>query len=136
MDFDKDIIGGYTINLEEVVKNKKLLSVTRLLASEMMMRPYLSVGDFLKNLSDGDLESLNDCVNNEQWDDIILMAEMLATGEGLESSKSFEEFKVRMAGLCGYFTVESLYRKGLVKVYHENISFGEDLGDKVVVEKL
>jgi hypothetical protein len=31
---------------------------------------------------------------------------------------------------------ESLKRKGLVRIFYENISFGEDMGEKVVVEKI
>jgi hypothetical protein len=29
-----------------------------------------------------------------------------------------------------------LKRKGLVRIFYENISFGEDMGEKVVVEKI
>jgi hypothetical protein len=29
-----------------------------------------------------------------------------------------------------------LARKGLVKVFHENMSFGDEMGDKTIVEKL
>jgi hypothetical protein len=32
--------------------------------------------------------------------------------------------------------IESLKRKGLVKVYYENISFGDDMGEKIIVEKI
>jgi hypothetical protein len=61
---------------------------------------------------------------------------MLATGEGLEQSQGAEEISSRMDAFCAFLAIESLRRKGLVKVYHENISFGEDFGNKIVVEKL
>jgi hypothetical protein len=35
-----------------------------------------------------------------------------------------------------FISVESLRRKGLVRVYHENMSFGEDAEKRVVVEKI
>jgi hypothetical protein len=41
-----------------------------------------------------------------------------------------------MNAFCAFLAIEGLSRKGLVKVYHENISFGEDFGNKIVVEKL
>ena len=33
-------------------------------------------------------------------------------------------------------TMENLYRKGLIKLYHENMSFGEDSEKRVIVEKI
>jgi hypothetical protein len=35
-----------------------------------------------------------------------------------------------------FVAMESLYRKGMVKVYHKNMSLGEDASDKIVVEKI
>jgi hypothetical protein len=31
-----------------------------------------------------------------------------------------------------FITAESLYRKGLIELYHDNLSFGEEAGDKVI----
>jgi len=38
--------------------------------------------------------------------------------------------------LVMFLTIESLSRKGLVKVHHNNMSFHEDCMDKIIVEKL
>ena len=35
-----------------------------------------------------------------------------------------------------FIAMEGLYRKGLVKLYHEHMSFGDDAGDKIVVERI
>jgi hypothetical protein len=41
---------------------------------------------------------------------------------------------VNYFGVC--ITCVSLARKGLVRVYYDNMSFGRDHGDKVLVEKI
>ena len=35
--------------------------------------------------------------------------------------------------LITLIAIESLSRKGLVKVHHKNMSFGDDMGDKVII---
>lgn len=133
--FDKDGVDGYTVNYAEVLKAKDVLSVTKLLATQLMQTPYMTVGDFLRTVADDDLETLIDG-NEKHIGDQLLISEMLATAEGLDSSKDFGEFKDRAAQLLGFLIVESLKRKGLVKVYYENMSFDESLGDKIIVEKI
>ena len=130
---------GFYLNYEEIVKTKETLAVTRLLATDLMTNGYINVGNFIKELSDADLQSLihnmeDDCKN--QYQDLILVSEMLATGEGCESSQNDNEYDGRVQQLCNFLVIESLHRKGLVKCYHENLSFNEDMGDKIVVEKL
>lgn len=134
--FDKDGVDGYTVNYAEVLKAKDVLSVTKLLASQLMQTPYMTVGDFLQTVVDADLETLIDDEENKRLSDHLLISEMLATAEGLDSSKDFAQFKDRATQLLGFLIVESLKRKGLVKVYYENMSFDESLGDKIIVEKI
>jgi hypothetical protein len=77
-----------------------------------------------------------DTDDNPRLGEILLISEMLATGEGLEQSQDADGVTLRMNAFCAFLAIEGLSRKGLVKVYHENISFGEDFGNKIVVEKL
>ena len=128
--------GGYTLNYPEILKNKDVMSVTKLLAHRLMANPYITVGEYIQQLADADLDTLQHCIEAEQYEDIILIAEMLATAEGCDQSPDFDAFKERANGLVGFLTVESLGRKGLVKVYHENMSFSEDMKDKLLVEKI
>lgn len=134
--FDKDDVSGYTVNYAEVLKAKDVLSVTKLLATQLMQNPYMTVGDFLKSIPDGDLMTLIDEEGDKRLSDHLLISEMLATAEGLDSSKDLEEFRGRSAQLLGFLIIESLKRKGLVKAYYENMSFDESLGDKIIVEKI
>ena len=131
--------GPISISYDKVMKAKDFLPLTRTLAMDLSTSGYMRPGDFLKALSDYDVDTLlkiADDEENTRLDEILLISEMLATGEGLEQSKDAEQVSERMNAFCGFLAIEGLSRKGLVKVYHENISFGEDFGDKIIVEKL
>ena len=136
MEFDYE---GFHLNYEAIAKNKKALAVTRLLATDLMTNGYINVGNFIREMSDADLKALTHNAEDDaenQYEDLMLVSEMLATGEGCECSNSDEQFEERTNQLLNYLVIESLHRKGLVKCYHENLSFNEDMGDKIVVEKI
>jgi hypothetical protein len=138
-EFTNDGKETFHILYDNVVKAKDLMPVTRTLAIDLVNSGYMRVGDFLKNLSDNDLQNLMEISDNdecEQYCEILLMAELLATGEGLESSSDEQQFADRMNHFCVLLAFESLQRKGLVKLYRENMTFGEDMGDKIIVEKI
>jgi hypothetical protein len=130
---------GFIINYQRIVDEKSLLSITRLLAIDMMKNPYIRVGDFLKNLSDIDLNVMLDIIDageeHENFSDLILIAEMLATGEGLEQG-SLDVVHSRINQFLTLITCESLYRRGMIKVHHENMSFGDDMANAIVASKL
>lgn len=134
-EFDED--GTFTVNIHRVAQDKEVLTLVRLLATQLIATPYLRVGDFFKNLSDDDLETLNEISdeNHDQFDNLLLIAEMLATGEGLDHG-TMDMIHERMNQLLMFIAMEGLHRKQLVRVYHENMSFGDDMGSKIVVEKL
>jgi len=137
----------FEINYDNVISCKDCLSVTRLLAVDLKENPYMSVGLFLKNISNSDLKILSDIVDqnfnidddDEVSDpslaDVVLIAEMLSRAEGI-ISESDEQLMQKVNQFMMYISVESLRRKGLVRVYHENMSFGEDAEKRVVVEKI
>lgn len=126
----------FSINLEKVVKTKDYLGATRLLASHFLNNQYMSVEDFLSDISDSDLRCFVDMIEDGDIEQFILISEMLAIGEGLDVADSDETIMQRTNTLIGFVTVESLARKKLVKVYRENMSFGDDFLNKVIVEKL
>lgn len=131
--------GPISISYDRVMKAKDFLPLTRTLAMDLSESGYMRPGDFLKALSDSDVDTLlkiTEDEENSRLDEILLISEMLATGEGLEQSKDAEQVSGRMNAFCAFLAIEGLRRKGLVKVYYENISFGEDFGNKIVVEKL
>ena len=141
---DEENFQFLTVKFDEVAKDKSLLSVTRMLAVDLQQRPYQSVGDFLKNLSDGDLDTLLDAADHEMsphFADLLIITEMLASAEGVVSEYTDEDAMVertrgRTLSLITYLAIESLARKGAVKAHRDNMSFGDDAGDKIVVERL
>ena len=137
--FELNIGGEMSINYAEVTKSKDLLAVTRLLAADLIARPYMPVGDYMKSLSDADLQmlvELSEDEKNPRYEDLILMSEMLAAAEGLPGTFDLEDVQKRIQIFVALLIVESLGRKGLVKVHRENYSFGEDMASKPIVEKL
>jgi hypothetical protein len=131
--------GPIGISYDNVMKAKDFLPITRTLAMDLSESGYIRPGDFLKSLTDADVNTLlqiADDDENTRLGEILLISEMLATGEGLEQSQDADGVRNRMNAFCAFLAIEGLRRKGLVKVYHENISFGEDFGNKIVVEKL
>lgn len=136
---DFDEFGSYTVNYDKVVNSTDCLAVTRLLAASVIKNPYMKVGDFFQNISDADLKTLVEIADDneiENFDDFCLIGEMLAAAEGLPPSDSIEDVQTRMSQTISFVIVESLARKKLVKVYYENMSFGEDMAKKLLVEKL
>jgi hypothetical protein len=74
--------------------------------------------------------------NNDHFDELLLISEMLARAEGLEAAESEEQSVKRLKILMSILAVEGLYRRGLIRAYRENYSFGEDMMNKVVAKRL
>jgi hypothetical protein len=130
-----EVGGGYSLNYPLILEQKDLMAVTKLLVHRMMENPYIVVGEYIESISDTDLESLVDAIELKEYHDVILMSEMLATGEGCDQAKDFNEFQSRTDQLVSLLLVESLHRKGLVLAHHENFSFHDDMKDKIIVER-
>ena len=128
-------------NMEKIIDAEGLLPVTKSVAKMLMRNPYISLGRFFEKLSDENLQALLEIIEegdsefNDGMEDIVLMTEMLSRAEGVPS-QCIEDIteNVNYFGAC--VTCVSLARKGLVRVYYDNMSFGTDQGDKVLVEKL
>jgi len=133
-----------TIQYDKIVADTTMLAVTRMLALNVSKNPYMSVKDFLETLSDGDLDLLllvSEEEDNKHFGELIIISEILAQTEGIISEhKSTDEMLdhtiLRVQTLASFLAIEGLGRKGLVKVYRENMSFGEDQGHKLIVERL
>jgi len=133
-----DDFSDHTINYDRVVEHTKFLAVTRMLAITLREQQYMTVGDFLKNISDGDLITLMHISENHEdprYEEILLISQMLAEGEGI-SDMTLDGFTLRTNMLGTYLVIESLARKGLVKFHRENVSFDTDQGHKLIVEKM
>jgi hypothetical protein len=128
-------------NMEKIIDAEGLLPVTKSVAKMLMRNPYISLGKFFEKLSDENLQTLMEIIEegdsefNDGMEDIVLMTEMLSRAEGVPS-QCIEDIteNVNYFGAC--VTCVSLARKGLVRVYYDNMSFGTDQGNKVLVERI
>ena len=128
-------------DMEKIIRAEGLLPITKSVAKMLMKHQYLSLGKFFKRISNEHLQELMEIIDdgdnefNNGMEDIVLMTEMLSRAEGVPS-ESIEDIteNVNYFGAC--VTCVSLERKGLVRVFYENMSFGKELGEQTLVEKL
>lgn len=129
----------YSINLKKITEQHDFLAVTKLLAQSLMIEPYLTPGKWFKQLSDHDLNMLSGVIDEgdegPHFQELLLIAEMLAQAEGVDE-RNLTAATERVNMLTILLTCVSLARKGMVKVNYQNMSFGADMKDKVVVEKI
>ena len=134
-----DDIYPFNINYENIIRAGDLMECTRDLARTIKLNPYISAGDYLMSLPNSILDELLVVADDEEHDsfaELPLISEILARAEGLDAAQDEEESLKRLKMLIALIAVEGLGRKGLIKVYRENYSFGEDMGNKPVAEKL
>ena len=128
-------------DMEKIIRTEGLLPITKSVAKMLMKHQYLSLGKFFTRISDENLQTLMEIIDdadnefNDGMEDVVLMTEMLSRAEGVPS-ESIEDIteNVNYFGAC--VTCVSLERKGLVRVFYENMSFGKELGEQTLVEKL
>lgn len=148
-DFEYDPEETYAVNLDEIIANKSLMPMTRRLAKKIKTDEYITVGDFIVQVGDEELEDLvvlaTDALNENEYNDyevsdgtkeFILLSMLIALGEGLESANS-ESIFARASFLSRLIVFESLYRKGFINAYHENWTLDLDINnDDVLVEAI
>ena len=132
----------YTILFNKIIEDKNLLPTTRLLAVDISKNGYVNIGDFFQKMPQDDLQkylNMSEDLDSDDSAEVLLLSEMLAIGEGLDNGldeTAPETMQNRMSQLIMYLACESLARQGLVKLYRENMSFGDDMRDKILVEKI
>jgi len=131
------------VNTQAVADCEDLSPVVRQLANTLLKNEYITVGSWLRSLSDSDIEYLSDVVEiresdelyNEASEEVVLLTLLLIHAEGIypetmhELSHHTGAFKMFVAGT-------SLARHGLAIAYYENMSFGDDVSDRVVFKKV
>lgn len=147
MNFEDTDFTNFSISYENIISSSNHLAVTRLLAQRIVVNPYYTIGEFLKSLSDSDLDLLQEIAESavevddgsepdDRIGDLILIGQMLAEGEGTAYGMNLDDVVARSNQLATFFALESLFRKGMIKLYRENISFGIDAGHKIVAERI
>lgn len=135
------------VNLQRVIEHKEINSLIKYVAMTIKESGYYSLSLFLRTISNSDLQSLvedlemvkhvNDLPTGEftVLENLIILSEMLSQAEGCignsddEAEANFNYFSVVL--VC-----ESLKRKGIVTINYDNISFCDEMRDKVFVTKI
>jgi len=136
MDYDYDPQEHF-VNYQNVANHKGLCNVTRVLAMDLINNPYIVVGDFFKNLSNGSLKELIELINRDDDDavsEVLLLSEMLSRAEGVENG--IEDMGTNIGVMRMLVAGTSLARKGLVRAHYENMTFGKEMEEKILFEKI
>ena len=141
----EDSLDEWYLDLDKVSKDTNRLSVTKYLALQLIQNPYLSVGSFIKGLSDRDIQTLldlSDSMNEsdnedppEDCQDLLLITIMLAKAEGTYA-KNIEDLQHHLGALTLFVAGASLHRKGLVEAFYDNMSFNEDMSNESIFKKI
>jgi hypothetical protein len=136
---------GFMMDFQQIAMSDWVAPTIRLLAMDLQKSPYMSLGDFFSKLSDNSVYELQvlsergfddaDNINNPDIQQVMILSLMLAGAEGTQDF-DLRVIQKQMSMLLSLITFESLARKGLVRVYHENFTLGDDMADKLVVEKI
>ncbi len=131
---------GFGMNLELISQQQDLTSATRLLAITLQKQPYISVGDWFKSLSVFQFAELNDLVEEPSTrgdEELLLLTLMLSKAEATDVEYEASDAMARQFDALKFLiTCVSLEKKGLVKVYYENLTLGDDMQDKIIVAKV
>lgn len=141
--------GEFSIDLNSVQKSKNVMAVVRNLALEMKERPYITLNEFLENISDSDLRMLIDKIDENMihtmengdesfskgFEDVMLLSLLMTSAEGLQIGDIDQvQDKLNRFILC--LTCESLHRKGVVKFHRQFATLGNEMDQKILVETL
>lgn len=150
---------SFFLNLEAIKKSSKYPSFVRLLASRLIDNPTMSTAHFFTEfLSEEDFQILNtmtalvvDKLRDPhfspddyipEYETILLLTWMLATAESSietvtrDDEATHEAINAASMALLSLVTCVSLHKKGLVKIYWENMTLGTDMNDRPIVSRI
>lgn len=126
------------LNYTKILESEELRPITRQLAHFAQEVDYLTVGSFLQHITKENLMELHAMIEEKTEDahnNLVLITEMLSQAEGIENN-TIEDLTKRTNIFITLVTITQLHWRGLVKVYYENMTLGDDNGDAVVVESI
>ena len=127
----------YALNLDNI-QEADIPDVVKKAAKQLQTNTYLSVGTFLGEITDDEIELLFDlCENslNDQYldQDLILLTCIFLSGEGQPVTEDAVEFAY--SSLIGLIILEYLYRRDMIIIERENWSVSEDYENKTIARK-
>lgn len=146
---DKNAFGDddtFTFNISQCIADKSIPSVIRSLFIELRDHSYINTGKFFAELNAIDLDTLSYLAENthpdadvseeesdQAYEYMTLLGMALLVGEGQELTMESSEIGLRLA--ITFTTIESLYRQGLVDVFHENWTMDQHCNKPIVAKK-
>jgi len=127
----------FEVNYEKVFKTNSVLPMARLLAATLMENPYMTVGMYMQKARDKELAlimEISEDEEDERMSDILLMAEMLARAEGVDTP-DIEAVQGHLQSFISFAAIASLHRKDLVDARYENMSFGEEFHQHFIAKR-
>lgn len=128
------------VNYERVLSSPQTSALAKLTVMKLQKQQYLTLAEFMKGLSDTDLQALVqqfDKLDNVYiLQDIVLLAEIVAGGEG-DSTFDVDDIELRTDNLRYFIsmvTCESLQRKGFVDIDYTKVTFDPAYRNKEVVK--
>ena len=125
------------INYQNILNAKDLLPMVRLLAADLMANPYMTLGAYFQTAKDTDLELIMEASEDEEDErlsDVLLMAEMLAKAEGVET-EDIDDVHNHLNAFITLAAVTSLDRKNLVDANYDVMSFGEEFAQHIIAKR-
>jgi hypothetical protein len=131
----------HAVDMKRVFEQPDLPAVVRLAAWQALQaKSYMKPGVWLRNLHDIDLvflinlvEQCKGTTDNPATSTLITLTMVLVQAEGLEfDDPAVLNNYVNQLGM--FLIIESLGRKGVTDVHHDNISFDDAAGNLSIAE--
>ena len=135
------------LDLDRILKSEFPHRIVKRAGLKLRSEQYFMPSKFFRQLTDHDSEILGewasvvsdiDLDDNEKADEysqLILLSQILAMAEGvyIESDEGNYQAIKRAVIMC---IANNLHRKGLVKCYYDNLTFGDEGLDLKIMERL
>lgn len=137
---------GFNLNYGNIAAAEWLCPTIRLTALDLQKNPYISVGDWFRKLSINSLNELQEISerafedpnnpDNTDIEQMMILAMMLALAEGTDDLGNMDHMKKQLSKIIMLVTIVALERKGLVRIWYNNMTLGADMQGVPLVEKL
>lgn len=138
----------FKVSYSNVINREDGNNVTKKLANQIMKYTYVNVGNFIRSISDQDLNHLiligEKCKkegiltdkDKNDMKEFLLIAFMLKDGEGVCAPVTLESSQWFMNRLFVFLSLEQLSRHRLVKINYDNMSFDTDVDEKTICYRI
>lgn len=129
--------GAMSINFDKVLDAPDFSALTKAAIRKLKKQQYFSIAEFVQWIATPDLEDLvwrfERMIDDEDvLQDILILSECLASGEGFSITDSDEAHK-NLNYFMTVVTCESLKRRGLVEMFYNKISLDNMMGEEMFV---